>query len=126
MTSMMPPSVAAKQLLDKNNSTANDYSYASGWGRPGTTMILGQQYKVGAVEVRAMLKELEGYSPMYKEGILKEFARLSDRKLPKSTPKGTIALTLVAARELNAFAKAHGYEDIKFTSRQPRPMHPVG
>jgi hypothetical protein len=39
--------------------------------------------------------------------------------------KGSVALSENAAKELTALAKKLG-ADLKFTSGQPRPMHPVG
>ncbi len=42
-----------------------------------------------------------------------------------TAPRGSVALTAIAARELNALAQKLGL-DLEFKSGQKPPLHPVG
>ena len=62
------------------------------------------------------------YEPATAKRVLKEiYARSSTNMMSK----GTVALTRDGAAELNKLAKQLGV-DLKFTSGQSRPIHPVG
>ena len=105
------------------NSEKNDY-HAYGRTLPGhTPPLFGQQYKFGKAEAAKLSKAiLANYEPATQKKVLKEiYARSSTIQMSK----GTIALTRDAAAELNKLAKQLGLE-LKFTSGQARPIHPVG
>jgi hypothetical protein len=111
-------------LSDKKiNSEANDY-HAYGRTLPGhTPPLFGQQYKFGKAEALKLAKSITtSYEPATQKRVLKEIYARSSTNLMS---KGTVALTRDAATELNKLAKQLGV-DLKFTSGQPRPIHPVG
>ena len=111
-------------LSDKKiNSEANDY-HAYGRTLPGhTPPLFGQQYKFGKAEALKLSKSITAsYDPATQKRVLKEIYGRSSTNLMS---KGTVALTRDAATELNKLAKQLGV-DLKFTSGQPRPIHPVG
>ncbi|MCA3014998.1 MAG: hypothetical protein INH41_21640 [Myxococcaceae bacterium] len=107
------------------NDEKNDYrSYGRTWpgsGQPAP--LFGQQYKLGKAEATRLSKAIvSGYDVPAQKRILKELhARSSTNQLAK----GTVALTRDAAAELNKLARQLGV-DVKFTSGQPLPIHPVG
>ncbi len=107
----------------KINSQANDYR---SYGRtlPGhTPPLFGQQYKFGKAEALKLTRSITAtYEPATQKRVLKEIHARSSTNLMS---KGTVALTRDAAAELNRMAKSLGV-DLKFTSGQPRPIHPVG
>ncbi len=112
-------------LSDKKiNNEKNDYR---AYGRPGPNggpgPLFGQQFKFGKAEAVKLSKAISSdYSPTAQKKVLKEiFARSSTNQ----ESKGTIALTRDAAIELNKLSKKLGL-DLKFTSGQERPIHPVG
>lgn len=105
------------------NNEKNDYR---SYGRtiPGhTPPLFGQQYKFGKAEAQKLSKAIVGnYEPATAKKVLKEiFARSNTIEMSK----GTIALTRDAATELNKLATQLGV-DVKFTSGQQRPIHPMG
>jgi len=107
----------------KINTESNDY-HAYGRTIPGhTPPLFGQQYKFGKAEAVKLSKAITAnYEPATQKRVLKEiFARSSTNQMSK----GTVALTRDGATELNKLAKQLGV-DLKFTSGQPRPIHPVG
>lgn len=107
----------------KINSESNDYR---SYGRtlPGhPAPLFGQQYKFGKAEALKLTKSIStAYEPATQKRVLKEIYARSSTNLMS---KGTVALTRDAAAELNKLAKNLGV-DLKFTSGQPRPIHPVG
>jgi predicted PP-loop superfamily ATPase len=111
-------------LSDKKiNSEANDY-HAYGRTLPGhTPPLFGQQYKFGKAEAAKLTKSIStSFDTAAQKRVLKEiYARSSTNAMSK----GTVALTREAATELNKLATTLGLT-IKFTSGQPRPIHPVG
>jgi hypothetical protein len=122
------PGLTTSLLDNKNiNRTSNDYSYRSGWN---PTMVLGQQYKLDVREARKMGAKIGELPKATAKAVLTELHKRSTPKpdvvigdvLPS---KGSVALSENAAKELTALAKKLG-ADLKFTSGQPRPMHPVG
>lgn len=122
------PGLTTSLLDNKNvNRTSNDYSYRSGWN---PTMVMGQQYKLDLREARKMGAKIGELPKSTAKAVLTE---LHKRSTPKPDvirgdvfpSKGSIALTENAAKELTALAKKLG-ADLKFTSGQTRPMHPVG
>lgn len=122
------PGLTTSLLDNKNiNRTSNDYSYRSGWN---PTMVLGQQYKLDVREARKMGAKIGELPKSTAKAVLTELHKRSTPKpdviagdiLPS---KGSVALSENAAKELTALAKKLG-ADLKFTSGQPRPMHPVG
>lgn len=105
------------------NDQKNDYrSY--GRTRPGfPAPLFGQQYKFGKAEAMKLTKAIgANYDAAAQKRILKEIHARSSTNLMS---KGTVALTRDAAAELNKLAKQLGV-DLRFTSGQPRPIHPVG
>lgn len=105
------------------NDVKNDY-HAYGRTIPGhVAPLFGQQYKFGKAEALKLTKSITtSYTPATQKLVLKEIhARSSTNQMSK----GTVALTRDAAAELNKLAKQLGV-DLKFTSGQPRPIHPVG
>ena len=107
----------------KINSEANDYHAFGRTLQPNKPALLGQQYKFGKAEAAKLTKSITtDYAPATQKLVLKEiFARSSTTLMSK----GTIALTPDAATALNKLAKDLGV-NVKFTSGQPRPIHPVG
>ena len=111
-------------LSDKKiNNESNDYrSY--GRTMPGhAAPLFGQQFKFGKAEALKLSKAITTtYDAPTQKRVLKEiFARSSTINMAK----GTIALTPDAAAELNKLSKKLGV-DLKFTSGQQRPIHPMG
>ncbi len=107
----------------KINTESNDYK-AYGRTLPGhTPPLFGQQYKFGKAEAVKLSKAIvANYEPATAKRVLKEiYARSSTNMMSK----GTVALTRDGAAELNKLAKQLGV-DLKFTSGQSRPIHPVG
>lgn len=107
----------------KINTESNDYK-AYGRTLPGhTPPLFGQQYKFGKAEAVKLTKAIStNYDPATQKRVLKEvFARSNTNMMSK----GTVALTRDGAAELNKLAAKLGVE-LKFTSGQPRPIHPVG
>ena len=111
-------------LSNKNiNTESNDYK-AYGRTLPGhVAPLFGQQYKFGKAEAVKLTKAISAdYAPATQKRVLKEiFARSSTNMMSK----GTVALTRDGAAELNKLATKLGMTE-KFTSGQPRPIHPVG
>ena len=111
-------------LSDKKiNTQTNDY-HAYGRSRPGfPAPLFGQQFKFGKAESMKLSKAITtSYDAPTQKKVLKEiFARSSTVNLSK----GTVALTRDAAAELTRLSKQLGL-DLKFTSGQQRPIHPVG
>jgi hypothetical protein len=107
----------------KINTESNDYK-AYGRTLPGhTPPLFGQQYKFGKAEAVKLSKAIvANYEPATAKRVLKEIHARSSTNLMS---KGTVALTRDGAAELNKLAKQLGV-DLKFTSGQPRPIHPVG
>lgn len=107
----------------KVNTTSNDY-HAYGRTLPGhKAPLFGQQYKFGKAEAVKLSKSIvAGYAPATQKRVLKEIHARSSTNMMS---KGTVALTRDAAAELNKLAKSLGV-DLKFTSGQARPIHPVG
>jgi hypothetical protein len=107
----------------KINSEANDYHSYGRTLPPNKPVLLGQQYKFGKAEAAKLTKSIVAdYAPATQKRVLKE---IYDRSSTTLMSKGTIALTPDAAAQLNKLAKQLGV-DVKFTSGQPRPIHPVG
>ena len=74
-------------------------------------------------EIRRAIKKILPFHPTgAQKRVLREIHARSSTNLMS---KGTVALTRDAAAELNKLAKTLGLE-LKFTSGQPRPIHPVG
>lgn len=116
-------------LSDKTiNSESNDYR---AYGRvfpdptnPRPAPLFGQQYKFGKAEAQKLSKAIVGrYDAETQKKVLKE---IHARSTSISVPKGTIALTSDAARELNNLARSLGMYNLTFLTGQPRPIHPVG
>ena len=107
----------------KINTESNDYK-AYGRTIPGhTPPLFGQQYKFGKAEAVKLSKAIvANYEPATAKRVLKEIHARSSTNLMS---KGTVALTRDGAAELNKLAKQLGV-DLKFTSGQSRPIHPVG
>jgi hypothetical protein len=107
----------------KINTESNDYK-AYGRTLPGhTPPLFGQQYKFGKAEAVKLSKAIvANYEPATAKRVLKEIHARSSTNLMS---KGTVALTRDGAAELNKLAKQLGV-DLKFTSGQSRPIHPVG
>ncbi|MDP1921744.1 MAG: hypothetical protein Q8L14_36220 [Myxococcales bacterium] len=105
------------------NDVKNDY-HAYGRTRPGfPAPLFGQQFKFGKAEALKLTKSIStAYTPATQKRVLKE---IHARSTTNQMSKGTVALTRDAAAELNKLAKQLGV-DLKFTSGQPRPIHPVG
>jgi hypothetical protein len=107
----------------KINNESNDY-HSYGRTLPGhPPVLLGQQFKFGKAEAARLSKSITTtYDAPTQKKVLKEiFARSNTINMSK----GTIALTRDAAAELNKLSKQLGL-DLKFTSGQQRPIHPVG
>jgi hypothetical protein len=107
----------------KINTESNDYK-AYGRTLPGhTPPLFGQQYKFGKAEAVKLSKAIvANYEPATAKRVLKEIHARSSTNMMS---KGTVALTRDGAAELNKLAKQLGV-DLKFTSGQSRPIHPVG
>ena len=112
-------------LSDKTiNKESNDYhAYARPAPGGGPRHLFGQQFKFGKAESVKLSKAITTkYDVPTQKKVLKEiFARSSTRE----SSKGTVALTADAATELRKLSTKLGL-DLKFTSGQPRPIHPVG
>lgn len=105
------------------NRESNDYRAYLRAMPPNPPLLAGQQYKFGKAEAVKLTTAISAkYSPATQKNVLKEIHARSSTNLMR---KGSVALTRDAAAELNRMAKQLGLE-IKFTSGQPRPIHPVG
>jgi hypothetical protein len=113
-------------LSDKKiNNEKNDY-HAYGRTFPGSEFprpLFGQQFKFGKAEAVKLTGSIKAnFDVASQKSVLKEiFARSSTRELSK----GSVALTPMAAAELNKLSNSLGL-NLKFTSGQERPIHPVG
>lgn len=105
------------------NSEKNDY-HAYGRTRPGfPAPLFGQQYRYGKAEAAKLTKAIStNYDVATQKRVLKE---IHSRSSTNQMRKGTVALTRDGAAELNKLSKQLGL-DLRFTSGQPRPIHPVG
>lgn len=111
-------------LSDKKiNRESNDYK-AYGRTFPGhPAPLFGQQYKFGKAEAVKLARSITGsYEPATQKRVLNEIFK---RSTTSTISKGSVALTRDAATELNKLAKTLGL-NIKFTSGQAPPIHPVG
>lgn len=105
------------------NKESNDYRAYLRAFPPHEPLLAGQQYKFGKAEATRLAAAItDKYSPATQKRVLKE---IHARSSTNAMRLGTVALTRDAAAELNRLAKQLGM-DLKFTSGQPRPIHPVG
>lgn len=122
------PAVTARleNLLSQKtiNDEKNDYR-AYGRTLPGhTPPLFGQQYRFGKAETTKLIRRLTtNYDGPTRKKLLTELhARAQSGN---GLSKGSVALTRDAAALLTKLAKSLHLE-LKFTSGQAKPMHPVG
>lgn len=105
------------------NNENNDYRAYLRAFPPNKPVLAGQQFKFGKAEAVKLAKAITStYTPATQKRVLTEIHARSSTNLMRT---GSVALTRDAAAELNKLAKQLGVE-LKFTSGQQRPIHPVG